>query len=53
MNPQSAFTRKIIYLVAILVLLLPLYLLGNPSAAGPGGSQGEPGGRTGPIPRQS
>ena len=44
MNPQSAFARKIIYGIAILVLLVPLHLLGQPSAAGPEGSAGETGG---------
>ncbi len=42
MNPQSAFIRKIIYVVAIVLLLIPLYLIGQPSATGP--SKGDPGG---------
>ena len=39
MNPQRAFTRKIVYGVAICVLLLPLYLLARPTSADrPGGT---------------
>jgi hypothetical protein len=39
MNPQRAFARKILYVVAICVLLIPLYLLAHPSTAdGPGGT---------------
>ena len=30
MNPQQAFYRKVAYVAAIVVLLLPLYLLGHP-----------------------
>ena len=39
MNPQRTFARKIVYGVAICVLLLPLYLLARPSSADrPGGT---------------
>jgi hypothetical protein len=38
MNPQRAFARKIVYGVAICVLLLPLYLLARPTSVDhPGG----------------
>ena len=38
MNPQRAFARKIVYGVAICLLLLPLYLLARPTSADrPGG----------------
>ena len=33
MNSQRAFVRKIIYLVAIVLLLGPLFLLGHPATS--------------------
>ena len=39
MNPQRAFFRKIFYVVAICVLLVPLYLLARPTSSDrPGGT---------------
>ena len=40
MNRMTAFGRKLIYLVILLAMLVPLYLLGQPSAG-----SGDPGGR--------
>ena len=40
MNRTSVFGRKLIYLVILVGMLVPLYLLGQPSAG-----RGDPGGR--------
>lgn len=40
MNRQTAFGRKIVYLVVLVAMLVPLFLLGQPS-----GGEGDPGGR--------
>lgn len=44
MNPRNTFRRKIYYLVAIMVLLMPLYFLGHPATKGTDDSPGSPGG---------
>jgi len=44
MNPHSLFTRKNIYVLAMVVLLVPLYWLGRPSSADSKRGQGSPGG---------
>ncbi len=44
MNPRTSFVRKIIYLVAIGVLLGLLYLFGHPSTVDSPGQKGSPGG---------
>lgn len=44
MNPRNTFVRKIIYLVAIGVLLGFLYLFGHPSTVDSPGIKGSPGG---------
>ncbi len=44
MNPRRSFIRKIVYLVAIAVLLVPLALLGQPARSAGPGRQGSPGG---------
>ena len=39
MNPQRTFARKVAYVVAIGLLLIPLFLLARPTSAGrPGGN---------------
>jgi hypothetical protein len=45
MTPQPGLVRKIVYLVAILVLLLPLFWLSQPSAPGVQGGAGSVGGK--------
>ena len=45
MTPQRSFRRKIIYLVAIGLLLIPLFLLGQPSTSDVQGAKGSPGGK--------
>ena len=44
MTPRRSFQRKIMYLVAIALLLYPLYWLGSPATIGTGGGKGSPGG---------
>ncbi len=44
MNPQRAFVRKIIYLVAIVLLLGPLFLLGHPATSATKAGKGRNGG---------
>ena len=44
MTPRRSFQRKIIYLVAIALLLYPLYWLGSPATSGAGGRKGSSGG---------
>ena len=44
-TPQSAFVRKIIYLVVIAVLLVPLFWLSHPATADSKGGKGRPGGK--------
>jgi hypothetical protein len=40
MNAQRAFVRKVIYLIAVGLLLVPLFLLGHPAASATKGSGG-------------
>src|SRR6056297_3467996 len=47
MNRQTAFGRKIVYLVVLVAMLVPLFLLGQPS-----GGEGDPGGRLTEMRRQ-
>ena len=44
MSPQRSFVRKIVYLAAIVVLLVPLYLLSRPATPARQGGEGSPGG---------
>jgi hypothetical protein len=44
MSSHSSFVRKIIYLVAIAVLLMPLFWLSQPATSAVKGEQGSPGG---------
>ena len=44
MTSRSTFVRKIIYLVAIAVLLMPLFWLSQPATSGTTGVPGSPGG---------
>lgn len=44
MNRQRSFVRKNVYLAAIVVLLVPLYLLSRPATPGRQGGEGSPGG---------
>jgi hypothetical protein len=44
MSSRRSFIRKIIYLSAIALLLIPLYLLGHPATSAARGVQGKPGG---------
>jgi hypothetical protein len=41
MNRSSGLSNKLIYLAVIIVMLLPLYLLGQPSTGRPGDSAGQ------------
>ena len=45
MSPRRSFLRKIVYLVAIGVLLVPLFWLSQPAATGARGAKGFPGGK--------
>lgn len=45
MNPRRSFVRKIVYLVAIAVLLVPLFWLSQPATIGTKASKGSPGGQ--------
>lgn len=45
MNPRRSFVRKIVYLVAIAVLLVPLYWLSQPTTRGTKAGQGSLGGQ--------
>jgi len=45
MNPRRSFFRKIGYLVAIAVLLVPLFWLGQPATEDVQGAKGSPGGK--------
>ena len=45
MSSRSSFVRKIIYLVAIAVLLMPLFWLSQPATNAVKGVQGSPGGK--------
>jgi hypothetical protein len=45
MNPRRSFVRKIVYLVAIAVLLVPLFWLSQPATIGTKTSKGSPGGQ--------
>jgi len=45
MNPRRSFFRKIAYLVAIALLLVPLFWLSQPATSGSKGTQGSPGGQ--------
>ena len=44
MTPQTAFVRKIVYLAAIAVLLVPLFLLSHPATGDVKEQKGRPGG---------
>ncbi|NLF09948.1 MAG: hypothetical protein GX594_18510 [Pirellulaceae bacterium] len=44
MNPRNTFRRKIYYLAAIAVLLVPLFWLSQPATSGTAASPGSPGG---------
>ena len=44
MSPQRSFVRKNVYLAAIVVLLVPLYLLSRPATPPRKGGEGSPGG---------
>ena len=44
MNPRRSFTRKVVYLVAIAVLLVPLFWLSQPATRDTKEAQGSPGG---------
>ena len=45
MGPHGSFTRKIIYLVAIALLLMPLFWLSQPATSAVKGAKGSPGGK--------
>ena len=45
MNPRRSFVRKIVYLVAIALLLVPLFWISQPSTIGAKGTPGTPGGQ--------
>ncbi len=45
MNPRSSFRRKIFYLIAIAVLLMPLFWLSQPATNAAKTMQGSPGGK--------
>ena len=45
MTPRRSFTRKIAYLVAIAVLLVPLFWLSQPATIAMRGEKGSPGGK--------
>ncbi|NLY02461.1 MAG: hypothetical protein GXY83_40795 [Rhodopirellula sp.] len=45
MNPRRTFVRKIVYLVAIALLLVPLFWLSQPATTSAPGAQGGPGGK--------
>ena len=45
MNPRRSFFRKIAYLVAIALLLVPLFWLSQPATTGAKGTKGSPGGQ--------
>jgi hypothetical protein len=49
MSSLGPFVRKIVYLVAICLLLAVLYPLSHPSTIGVGGTQADPGGRLAQI----
>ena len=53
MSALGPFVRKIVYLVAICLLLAVLYPLSHPSTVGIGGSQADPGGRLAQIRAES
>jgi hypothetical protein len=44
MNARASFIRKLLYVAAIGLLLVPLYLLSNPATGTVGGVPGKPGG---------
>ncbi len=44
MNPRRSFTRKVVYLVAIAVLLVPLFWLSQPATRDTTEAKGSPGG---------
>ena len=52
MNPHRAFVRKIGYLVAIGVLLVPLFWLGHPATSAPKKAKGAARRLAGPTPRR-
>ena len=45
MIQNASFRRKIVYLTMIALLLLPLYVIGNPAKGDPSGLQSRPGGK--------
>jgi hypothetical protein len=45
MNPRRSFVRKIVYLAAIAILLVPLFWLSQPTTRGSKAGQGSPGGQ--------
>ncbi len=45
MNPRRSFTRKIVYLVVIALLLVPLFWLSQPATTAAPGVQSRPGGK--------
>ena len=49
MNPHRAFVRKIVYVVAIGVLLFPLYWLGHPATSASKEAKGRSGGKLAQI----
>ena len=45
MIQNTAFQRKVLYLAVIALLLLPLYMIGNPAKGDPNNPQSRPGGK--------
>jgi hypothetical protein len=52
MSSRRSFLRKIIYVAAIGLLLIPLYLLGHPATEAAKGVQGRPGGKLAQLRKQ-